>query len=93
MTKKLTTDEILEKAYTSVKENKELHPDRYGGDTPYECKKVLEEWLTVDEYRGWLKGTILKYLSRYGKKDDKLQEAVKIKNYADFLFEFESKQK
>lgn len=77
-----------------VKEsNQELHPERYGGDTPYECKKVLEQWLTPDEYRGWIKGNIIKYLSRYGKKDDLLKEALKIENYSKFLREFEEKSK
>lgn len=71
----------------------ELHPDRYGGDTQYECKKVLQNWLSKDEYRGWLKGTIIKYLVRYGKKDSLIKEAEKIKIYSDFLYEFEKDQK
>lgn len=71
----------------------ELHPDRYGGDSQYECKKVLQNWLSKDEYRGWLKGTIIKYLVRYGKKDSLIKEAEKIKIYSDFLYEFEKDQK
>lgn len=73
--------------------NSELHPDRYGGDTPYECKKVLENWLSPEAYEGWLLGTLIKYTSRFGKKDSKIQEAKKIEVYAQFLREFEEKQK
>lgn len=71
--------------------NPEMHPDRYGGDTVYETKKVAENWHTEDEYRGWLLITIEKYCSRYGKKDSRLKEAQKISNYAKFLVEFEER--
>lgn len=72
--------------------NSELHPDRYGGESVYECKKVLENWLSEEAYEGWLIGNIIKYLSRFGKKDPKIQEAKKIEAYAQFLREFEEKQ-
>ena len=71
--------------------NPELHPERYGGDSVYETKKVAEAWHTPEEYRGWLLITIEKYCSRYGKKDSRLQEARKIETYAKFLREFEEK--
>lgn len=72
--------------------NEELHPDRYGGDTVYETKKVAESWHTPEQYEGWILITLEKYLSRFGKKDDKVKEAKKILNYAQFLLEFEEKQ-
>lgn len=53
------------------------HPERYGGDTAYECIKVLKSWLSPDEYRGFLKGNAIKYLCRIGKKDEPSQEAAK----------------
>lgn len=78
-----------------IKNNEELHPERYGGDTPYECKKVLEEWFkdnpNINGYESWLIGTLIKYCNRFGKKDDKLKEAKKIEVYAKFLREFEEK--
>ena len=74
-----------------MKENPELHPDRYGGDDIYETKKVAEHWHSAEMYRGWLVITIEKYCSRYGKKDDRLKEAYKIANYGRFLVEFEEK--
>jgi len=45
------------------------HPDHYGGDTQYEVIKVLKAWLTYDEYCGFLKGNIIKYLARAKKKN------------------------
>jgi hypothetical protein len=39
------------------------HPAHYGGDTPYECIKVIEAWDL-----GFCLGSVLKYISRAGKK-------------------------
>jgi len=61
------------------------HPSHYGGDTTYECIKVLKAWLTPDEYRGFLKGNAIKYLCRVGKKDEALQELNKVTWYVDQL--------
>lgn len=48
---------------------------------------------TVEEVRGAFRFTIGKYLRRYGKKDDPLQEAIKIQDYANRLVAFEREQK
>lgn len=61
------------------------HPERYGGDTPYECIKVLKAWLSPDEYRGFLKGNAIKYLCRIGKKDEPAKEAAKAEWYVKEL--------
>lgn len=44
---------------------------------------------TPEEARGAFRFTIGKYLRRYGKKDDQLQEALKIQDYANRLVEYE----
>ncbi|MDL2200838.1 DUF3310 domain-containing protein [Halopseudomonas aestusnigri] len=44
---------------------------------------------TPEEVRGAFRFTIGKYLRRYGKKDDRLQEALKIQDYANRLVEYE----
>lgn len=44
---------------------------------------------TTEEVRGAFRFTIGKYLRRYGKKDDPLQEAIKIQDYANRLVSFE----
>ena len=64
------------------------HPQHYGGDTPYECIKVLRNWMSEDEYIGFCKGNALKYLCRVGKKDSDLQEYKKVAFYVQKCIEF-----
>lgn len=72
----------------SVKEEVN-HPERYGGDTTYECIKVLEAWLPDEQYKGFLRGNALKYLCRVGKKDEVMQELKKAQWYLNKLIEKE----
>ena len=53
------------------------HPERYGGDTPYECIKVLKAWLSKEEYEGFLRGNAIKYICRLGKKMRKCRNLKK----------------
>lgn len=69
------------------------HPQRYGGDTQYECVKVLKAWMSEEEYRGWLKGSAIKYLCRLGKKDDAVQELNKSAWYVNKLIESYKEEK
>ena len=48
------------------------HPKHYGNgpDDPYEAITVLKHKLSREEYRGFLKGNVLKYIMREGKKGD-----------------------
>lgn len=67
------------------------HPSYYGGDSFFECVKVLKAWLSPDEYKGFLRGNAIKYLCRLGKKDEATQELKKAKWYIEKLIEeFES---
>ena len=66
------------------------HPQRYGGDTPFETIKVLQAWLSEEQYKGFLLGNTIKYLSRLGKKDNNVQELRKSKWYLEKLIEAES---
>ena len=72
-----------------IEEDKKVinHPQRYGGDTTYECIKVLKAWLTHEEYLGFLKGTAIKYICRLGKKDEAVQEIEKSEWYLNKLKE------
>ena len=63
------------------------HPSRYGGDTVYECYRVLKNWVSKEEYRGFLHCNAIKYLCRLGKKDDVIQELQKSKWYIEKLIE------
>lgn len=70
------------------------HPQRYGGDTEYECIKVLEHWFNEDQFKGFCIGNCLKYLCRLGKKDDELQELKKASWYLNHYVEhLEGKKK
>lgn len=54
------------------------HPQHYGGDTPYECIKVLEAW-GLDDF---CLGNVVKYISRAGKKEpDLLKDLLKAQWY------------
>lgn len=66
------------------------HPAHYGGaDNPYEVIKVLRAWLTPEEYRGFLKGNVHKYLARARLKGNASEDAAKAAWYANALTEFE----
>lgn len=64
------------------------HPDHYGGaENPYEVIKVLENWLTRDEFIGALKFNIIKYQARANKKAG-AEDYKKSAWYADRLAKF-----
>jgi hypothetical protein len=48
--------------------------------------EVMQANMTNDEFIGFLKGNILKYTCRLGKKDDPKKEAAKIKRYSEWLY-------
>ena len=63
--------------------NKDVnHYDIFPGT---EAIDIMKKVLTKEEYRGYLKGNILKYQLRLGKKDDVTKELVKIKDYTNEL--------
>lgn len=63
------------------------HPNRYGGDTEYECIKVLENWLSEEQFKGFCIGNTIKYMCRLGKKDEEIQELKKGSWYLNRLIE------
>lgn len=76
--------EKSEKA-TDNKPEAVFHPAHYGGaDNLYETIKVLKAWLTYDEYVGFLKGNVIKYLSRARKKNG-LEDIAKATWYQNEL--------
>lgn len=64
------------------------HPAHYGGDKPYEVIKVLRAWLAPDEYRGFLKGNVIKYDARARHKGG-AEDHAKAKWYQDELVAFD----
>ena len=61
-----------------VKNPQSTHYELWNG---CEAIDVLKNSLTEDEYKGFLKGNILKYQLRLGKKDNVDKEIIKIKDY------------
>ena len=55
------------------------HPQHYGGaDNPFEAIKVIEAWGL-----GFSLGNAVKYISRAGKKGDRLEDLKKARWYLD----------
>ena len=62
------------------------HPSHYGGeDNIYECIKVLRAWMSDDEFKGFLRGNVIKYLCRCEKKENEMADLKKAKWYLDYL--------
>lgn len=72
----------------SVPDSNVDHPPHYGGDTEYETIKVLEAWLTPEQFIGFLRGNALKYLSRAGKKSATIEDLQKAEWYNQKEIEF-----
>lgn len=67
------------------------HPAHYGGDTIYETIKVLEEWLTPEQFIGFCRGNAIKYLSRAGKKDSITADLAKARFYEEYELDFHAR--
>ncbi|SRR5258708_5939354 len=68
------------------------HPAHYGGaDNPYEVIKVLEAWLTREEFVGGLKFNIHKYLARARAKGG-AEDIAKAAWYSNYLKDFEQRR-
>lgn len=61
------------------------HPQHYGGDTTYETIKVLEAWLTPEQFHGFLLGNSIKYMSRADKKNNREEDLRKALWYDQYL--------
>lgn len=59
----------------------------------YETIKVLNEWMTPEQFAGFCRGNALKYLSRAGKKGDLLTDLKKAQFYLDYEIQTLLKQK
>lgn len=65
------------------------HPSHYGGaDNPYEVIKVMEKWLTYEEFVGAMKFQQFKYLARAKKKDTEDENYAKATWYANYLTDY-----
>lgn len=62
------------------------HPPHYTKDGGIECIQAIKAALNDDEYRGYLKGNIIKYAWRERHKN-RLQDVMKLSWYAKELQE------
>ena len=75
------------KRFPSEKKEAVNHPQHYGGDNPYECIKVLENWYGKEVIKHFCLCNSIKYLCRLGKKDDEKQEIEKAIWYLNYVKE------
>ena len=68
--------------HTQDTENFEAH---YSGTI--QPLEYMQAQMSQEEFRGFLKGNIIKYVSRCGKKDDPVKEMTKVLRYAEWLKE------
>jgi len=75
-----------------MEENNAISPKHYKEIVPgYEYMDMMVFMLKdFDGVEAHLMGQVYKYLMRYGKKDDKLQELEKAKWYLDYLINYNS---
>ena len=59
------------------------YDDHYQGDV--EPIELMQAQMTREAFMGFLRGNIIKYVSRFGKKDNMVKEAAKIRVYAEWL--------
>ncbi len=60
-------------------------------DMPMQPWEVMEAVLTPEEFRGFLKGNVIKYAMRQGKKDG-TDDAGKAQHYAQKLAEIDAQE-
>lgn len=65
------------------------HPSYYGGkDNPFEVIKVMEHWLTREEFIGAMKFNVFKYEARAKEKGSELENYEKAAKYQEFLIDY-----
>ena len=64
-----------------------INPNYYK-NKPIETIEIIRNELTSDEFRGYLKGHVWKYLSRHRGKNG-FEDLQKAKWYMDYLIKFE----
>ena len=60
------------------------HPPHYTSGS-IECIKAIEASMSPEEFRGYLKGSVMKYMWRYDKKEAPLKDLSKAIFYLDML--------
>lgn len=66
--------------------------ERYEGSNGIECIKAIEAALTCEEFRGFCKGNIIKYVWRESKKGF-IADILKAIDYAEYLIEADLRER
>lgn len=69
---------------------KSEHFDEHYASSAIQPIEFMVANFTHEEMVGFLKGNIIKYIARCGKKDDPAKETAKIKRYSEWLKEYEA---
>lgn len=69
---------------------KSEHYDEHYASSAIQPIEFMVANFTHEEMVGFLKGNIIKYIARCGKKDDPAKETAKIKRYSEWLKEYEA---
>ena len=77
--------EAVTVANDDPKDAKDYFDAHYGGTI--QPLEFMQAQMEPEEFRGFLKGNIIKYVARCGKKDDPVKEVTKIIRYAEWLKE------
>lgn len=83
-----TSDDAIARETKEVKPNNINHPAHYNKGT-MECLDVIKACLSGSEFKGFLKGNVMKYMYRKGDKGDALEDLNKACWYAKKLMEQE----
>lgn len=62
------------------------NPGHYKGNLGIETKDIIKNNMSKEAYKGYLEGNIIKYITRYKKKNG-VEDLKKAKKYIDFLIE------
>ena len=54
---------------------------------------AMESWMTPEEFAGFLRGNVIKYVARAGKKGDEVQDLKKALHYLEKLVSVKEQEK
>lgn len=71
--------------------NKPLASETQVGGDHYQSKDVqpwtaMQSWMTAEEFEGFLRGNVIKYIARYKDKDG-VKDVLKARHYLERLLE------
>jgi len=80
-----TGNKVLPSSNFKLEDDIVNHPSHYQLRNGIEVIDVIRGALTPEQYRGYCKGNLIKYILRSGKKDDEVQDLNKGDMYLKWL--------